>query len=98
MTPVARPPVALQSPEVLQRRRIVLASLLVAAATTLLLAVAADRSAAWVLQLFVDALLVGYLVVLMRLRNTAAIHEMTLRAERRVPRRSPPAGRISGGQ
>ncbi len=60
----------------LQRRRMLLGVLLVAAFVSLVLALVAPGGPVWGVHLAADALLVGYLAVLIHVRNTAADREM----------------------
>lgn len=60
----------------LRRRRVLLVWLLAAATASLALAIVARRAPLWGVQVTADALLVGYLGVLLRLRNVAAEQEM----------------------
>jgi hypothetical protein len=61
-------------------RRRVLVGLLTAACATLLFAVVASQPSAWVIQVFADVLLVGYVAMLIRARNVSAALEMSHRA------------------
>jgi hypothetical protein len=63
----------------LQHRRMLLAGLLIAALFSLVLALATEQGRIWAIHALVDTVLVGYLAVLIRLRNAAAEHEMTRR-------------------
>jgi hypothetical protein len=64
----------------LHRRRVLLAALLAATVASLVLACVARRAPVWGVQLTADALLVGYVGVLMHFRNAAAHREMTRRS------------------
>ena len=61
----------------LQRRRQALAVLMIAAVVTLLLAVVASRPGLWGIHLVADVALIGYVALLIHVRNAAAGVEMT---------------------
>ncbi len=63
----------------LHRRRVLLVTMLVIALVSLVLAFVTEQGRAWGVHVAADALLLGYLAVLINFRNAAAEQEMTRR-------------------
>ncbi len=72
-----------------RRRRDVMFALLMAVGTTFVLATVLSVTALWVVHLVADGLLVGYVALLVRMRNLAAEREMKLRFLPPPPRPQP---------
>ena len=63
----------------IRRRRDVFFSLVMGMGTTFVMAMVLTETALWVLHLVIDGLFLGYLALLVRMRNIAAEREMKLR-------------------
>ena len=74
-----------------RRRRDVLFALLMGMGTTFVMAMVLSGPALWALHLLIDGLFVGYLGLLVRMRNLAAEREMKLRFLPTPPPRPEPA-------
>ena len=74
----------------MRRRREVFSRLLVGMAVTLVLSMLLGAAALWLLHIVIDALFVGYVALLVRMRNIATEKEMKLRFLPTPPARPQP--------
>lgn len=73
------PPSSAQRARTIRRRRDVMFTLLMGMGTTFVLAMVVSSSALWMLHALMDALFLGFVAMLVRMRSVAAEKEMKLR-------------------